>query len=286
MSLHIVPSTLSMQWSVSEDCTLQLNNPTDAVMLWKVRTTTPERYLVKPRHGLLPPLGSQTIFISLARPYPPVEKQVGAMDHFQVAFRSLMVNEPAPTGGDAIGDALKFAILSSGERVQCNTQKRAIPCSLAARPSSPSGSGAAASNFMSQLDQLSSQASSAAGAAISSASAAASGATLSSPSFPAPVSSSSGSNSRTVESAEAELSRLNTSISQHRSQISDNEVVRSELQQRKKALESKNTEDSVKIEQLSQKQKLERQNAPTTVPLWLVLALMAIVALIGRYYTF
>ena len=110
-TLTVSPQAITFVPRVCEDVTITCANPSDSHILFKVKTTAPQRYIVKPRQGVIPPTTTETIVISL-------QKNVTACttDQFQMEYRVATSKEQSAQEKD-VSDILK----SGGP-----TQKRVI----------------------------------------------------------------------------------------------------------------------------------------------------------------
>lgn len=66
MTLSIIPDSLQFVPKLAEDNSLQLTNVSFKPLLFRIRTTAPHRYVVKPTKGVVQPNKTETISIHLA----------------------------------------------------------------------------------------------------------------------------------------------------------------------------------------------------------------------------
>ena len=65
ISLTVTPESFQLVPRLSEDCTIQLSNISFAPVMFQMRTTAPDRYLVKPSKGIISPNMTECICVSL-----------------------------------------------------------------------------------------------------------------------------------------------------------------------------------------------------------------------------
>ena len=248
MHMHIVPSALSLICGVSEDTELQFSNPHDGQIIYKVRSTTPARYLVRPREGIIAPRATETISIQLHRP-----ETLSAVDQFQIEYRVLSPNESIPKRSDITTRLRQQVALNTNEIKEVDSMKKIITCTLSSQQSPTPVKQRAASAY-----------------------------SVDTPNSRQPATTPTSPQSA-LTTAESRLNDLDRSIELYRTQVAEQKVAYESLTAKKRTLEAKNIEESGKIAHLTQKQRLERETEGIRAPLWVGALMMVVCAIVARY---
>lgn len=102
--LVVSPTSFTLVPHRAEDVTVELANSSSAAFIYKFKTTSPSRYVVKNRQGVVPPNGNARIPISIQKGFV-VPNDMN--DQFQVEYRALQPGEAEPADISAVLRAQK-----------------------------------------------------------------------------------------------------------------------------------------------------------------------------------